>query len=149
MELNSFRKLIVNKVLRPDAFIARLNEYVSQSLEFKVVEPSWSFVFENPLFKSIIINMGTKSNISNTSSMGRIHKNLFQIAKFNNNRRVTALNCNFLTLSELRVAIKNATDELVLLKNVHLASKDLIDYIKTVVCNMLNRNLNLISLKYK
>lgn len=82
--------------------------------------------------------MGSKSNISNTSSMSRIHKNLFQIAKFNN-KKISALNCNFLTLTELRVVIKNASDELVLLKNVHLATKDVIDYIKTV-CNTVNND---------
>jgi hypothetical protein len=125
-------------VLRPDAFITRLNSYVNNALELKLAEPSWAFVFENALFKSVIVNMGTKSNISSTSSMSRIHKNLFLIAKANA-RRVTALNCNFLTLSELRVVVKNVTDgELILLKNVHLASNDLVDYIKMIVCNMIS-----------
>lgn len=143
VELNDFRKLILNKVLRPDSYIVVLNDYVNKSLDLKLEEPSWDFVFQNPLFKSIVINMGSKSNISNTSSMSRIHKNLFQIAK-HSNQKLTALNCNFLTLSELRVVVKNVSDGFILLKNVHLACKDIIDYIKSL-CNSINSNFFLIS----
>ena len=140
VELNEFRKLILHKVLRPDSYIAFLNDFVCKSLELKLNEPNWNIVFENPLFKSIIINMGSQSNISNTSSMSRIHKNLFQIAK-NNNQKITSLNCNFLTLTELRVEIKNVQDGFVLLKNAHLASSDVTDFIKSL-CDMVNGKLN-------
>lgn len=136
VDLNEFRQLIIKKVLRPDSYIVFLNDYVTKSLELKLDEPNWTFVFQNPLFKSLIVNMGSKSNMSNTSSMSRIHKNLFQIAK-HNNMKMNTLNCNFLTLNELMMVVKNAKDELLLLKNVHLASKDVLDYIK-VVCNSLN-----------
>jgi hypothetical protein len=129
MELNDFRKLILHKVLRPDSYIVKLNDYVNQSLELSIKEPSFRFVFENPLFKSIIINMGSQSNISNTSSMSRIHKNLYQILN-KNNQKFVALNCNFLTLTELRVEIKNIEEGFILLKNVHLASQDIIESIK-------------------
>jgi hypothetical protein len=139
VELNDFRKLIIHKVLRPDSYVVFLNEYVNKSLELELDEPAVGFVFQNPLFKSVIINMGSKSNMSLTSSMSRIHKNLFQIGK-NHGLKIIALNCNFLTLSELRLVIKDAQDELVLLKNVHLASKDILDYVK-VVCNSLNSEL--------
>lgn len=139
VELNDFRKLILHKVLRPDSYIVVLNEYVNTTLQLKLEEPNWNFVFQNPLFKSIVINMGTKSNISNSSSMSRIHKNLFQIAR-HNDQTFTALNCNFLTLSDLRVVIKNVKDGFVLLKNVHLASKDIIDFIKNV-CNSINSKI--------
>jgi hypothetical protein len=139
VELNDFRKLIIHKVLRPDSYVVFLNEYVNKSLELELDEPAVGFVFQNPLFKSVIINMGSKSNMSLTSSMSRIHKNLFQIGK-NHGLKIIALNCNFLTLSELRLVIKDAQDELVLLKNVHLASKDILDYVK-IVCNSLNSEL--------
>lgn len=79
--------------------------------------------------------MGSKSNISNTSSMSRIHRNLFEIAK-RGNKNITALNCNFLTLSELRVELKNASSEYVLLKNVHLADLDVIEFIKNICANL-------------
>ncbi|CAF0814108.1 unnamed protein product [Brachionus calyciflorus] len=136
VELNDFRKLILHKVLRPDSYIIILSDYVNKSLDFKLQEPDWNFVSQNPLFKSIIVNMGSKSNISNTSSMSRIHKNLFKIAK-EHNQKITALNCNFLTLSELRVVVKNVTEGFVLLKNVHLACRDTIDFIKSL-CQSLN-----------
>ena len=136
VELNDFRKLILHKVLRPDSYITFLNDYVCHSLELKLNEPNWQTVFENPLFKSIVINMGSQSNISNSSSMSRIHKNLFFIAQ-KNNHKITALNCNFLTLTELRVEIKGVQDGFVLLKNAHLASKDVTDFIKSL-CDMVN-----------
>ncbi|RNA04920.1 dynein beta ciliary-like, partial [Brachionus plicatilis] len=136
IELNEFRKLILYKVLRPDTYIIVLSEYVNKSLEFSPKEIDFNFVFQNEIFKSIIINMGSKSNISNTSSMSRIHKNLFKIVK-QYNQTLTALNCNFLSLSELRVAVKNVKDGFVLLKNIHLASKDSIDFIKSL-CNSFN-----------
>jgi hypothetical protein len=141
VELNDFRKLILHKVLRPDSYVVFLNDFVTKSLELKLNEPSWDFVFQNPLFKSVIINMGSQSNISNTSSMSRIHKNLFQIAK-SNNQKITALNCNFLTLTELRVEIKNVQDGFVLLKNAHLASKDITDFIKSL-CDAVNRKFKI------
>jgi hypothetical protein len=131
VELNDFRKLILFKVLRPDAYIVLLNEYVIKSLELRITEPSWTFVFQNPLFKTVVVNMGSKSNISNTSSMSRIHKNLFEIAK-RNGQKITALNCNFLTLNELSVEIKNVSEGFVLLKNVHLATADVIEHIKNI-----------------
>jgi hypothetical protein len=140
VELNDFKKLIVTKVLRPDAYISILNDYVLKTLELKINEPNWSQVFENPIFKSIIINMGSKSNISNTSSMSRIHKNLFEVAK-RQQKKITTLNCNFLTLSELRAEIKNVNDGFVLLKNVHLASSDVIDFIKHI-CSIINSNFS-------
>lgn len=136
VELNDFRKLVLHKVLRPDSYIVFLNEYVCKSLELVLEEPNWNFVFQNPWVKSIIINMGSKSNISNTSSMSRIHKNLFEIAK-HNKQKITALNCNFLTLTELRVETKNIKEGYLLLKNAHLASKDITDFIKSI-CDNLN-----------
>ena len=136
VELNEFRKLILSKVLRPDAYIQFLNDYVKKSLDLKLNEPDWSFVFDNPLYKSVIINMGSQSNISNTSSMSRIHKNLFEIAK-NNKQKITGFNCNFLTLTELRVEIKNVKEGFVLLKNAHLASSDVVDFIKSL-CELVN-----------
>lgn len=136
IELNEFRKLILNKVLRPDTFIIVLSEYVNNSLNFKPKEIDFNSVFQNELFKSIIINMGSKSNISNTSSMSRIHKNLFKIVK-QYNQSLVALNLNFLSLSELRVAVKNVKEGFILLKNIHLASKDSIEYIKSL-CNSVN-----------
>lgn len=136
IELSEFRRLILHKVLRPDTFIIVLSEYVNKSLDFKPKEIDFNFLFQNDLFKSIIINMGSKSNISNTSSMSRIHKNLFKIvAQYN--QTLVALNLNFLSLSELRVAIKNVKEGFILLKNIHLASKDSIDYIKSL-CNSFN-----------
>ncbi len=119
--------------------IVKILKYVCQSVELKLNEPNWQTVFENPLFKSIVINMGSQSNISNTSSMSRIHKNLFFIAQ-KNNQKITALNCNFLTLTELRVEIKSVQDGFVLLKNAHLASKDVTDFIKSL-CDMVNSEL--------
>lgn len=136
IELNEFRKLILHKVLRPDSYIIVLSEYVNKSLDFSTKEIDFKFVFLNELFKSVIINMGSKSNISNTSSMSRIHKNLFKILK-HYNQTLTALNCNFLSLSELRVAVKNVKEGFILLKNIHLASRDSIDFIKSL-CNSIN-----------
>ena len=131
--------MILFKVLRPDAYIVLLNDYVCKLLDLKIDRPQWESVFMNPHFKTIIINMGSKSNISNTSSMSRIHKNLFEIAK-HNNQKITTLNCNFLTLTELRVQAKSVQDGFVLLKNVHLATNDVIEFIKNI-CTTLDSNL--------
>ena len=134
--MNEFRKLIVYKVLRPDSYVYVLNEYVNKSLQLSFEQPDWAFVFENPLFKSIVVNMGTQSNVSNSSSMSRIHKNLFLIAA-QHQQKITTFNCNFLSLSELCAEIKNVQEGFVLLKNTHLASKDVIDYIKKL-CDDIN-----------
>jgi hypothetical protein len=137
--LNSFRKLIVHKVLRPDSYVIVLDDYVNSSLELEANEPDWSFIFKNTLYKSIVINMSSESNITNMSSMSRIHKNLFQIAK-QSDCSISALNCSSLTLNELSVAVKNAKEDLILLKSLHLASSDIIEFVAKI-CDWLNSKL--------
>ena len=144
VELNDFRKLLVYKVLRPDSYLSVLNDYVNKSLGFSLEEPTWEKVFQNPVFKSYIINMGSQSNLSNTSSMSRIHKNLVVTAK-QKKQSLKILNCNFLNLSELRTAVKDMKDGYLVLKNMHLASEDLVSYIKTV-CEDLNGKSRPVSL---
>jgi hypothetical protein len=141
VELNEFKKLMLLKVLRPDVYTIFLDEYVNKELHIRTEEPKWRFIFQNQIFKSVVINMGSKSNISNTSSMSRIHKNLFQIAK-SNDIKIASLNCNYISLTELRLIVKEVTEGFVLMKNVHLASKDILDFIKAL-CDKINGNLNL------
>jgi hypothetical protein len=116
-------------VLRPDCFTSVLNDYVKSSLDIKLIEPNWNSIFSNPNFKTIIINMGSTSNISNSSSMSRIHKNLFQIAQ-KMSLKIKSINCNFMSLSELKDEVKNVDASFLLFKNVHLAAVDIIDFIK-------------------
>ena len=119
-----------------------LNNYVNKSLELKVEEPTWEKVFLNPLFKSFIINLGSQANSTSMSSMSRIHKNLIIAAK-QKNQTLKILNCNYLSLSELRVEAKSVSSGYLMLKNVHLASNDVIGYIKTL-CEILNSNILLL-----
>lgn len=117
------------RVFRPDCYMSALNDYVKRSLELKELQPEWEFMFANPLFKTVVINMGSASSISNSSSMSRIHKNLFEIAK-KTNVQIKSLNCNYLTVEELENETKNVAENFVLLKNVHLANKEVVDSIK-------------------
>ena len=71
--------------------------------------------------------------------MSRIHKNLFEIAK-RFNQKIHALNCNFLSGNELKSELKNVSENgILLLKNLHLASNDVIEFVKKI-CSILNGN---------
>ena len=74
VELSSFRQLVVNKTLRPDTYMFALDKYVTETLELRLVAPDATLIFGNRLYNTFIINMGSHSNISSSSSMGRIHK---------------------------------------------------------------------------
>jgi hypothetical protein len=131
VELNEFRKLLIFKVMRPDCFTSVLNDYVKSSLDINKIEPDWNFAFGNPIFKTVVINMGSSSNISNSSSLSRIHKNIFEICqrlKIN----IKSINCNLINLTELKTETNDIKDDYVIFKNVHLASPDIIDYIKNL-----------------
>ena len=118
-------------MFRPDCYISALNDYVKTSLELKEFDPDFKFIFDNPQFKTIVINMGSTSNISNSSSMNRIHKNLFQITQ-KMNLKIKSLNCNFLSVNELKTELKSVQENFLLLKNAHLATKDLINFLKNM-----------------
>jgi hypothetical protein len=139
IDLNDFKKLIVYKVMRPDSYVIALNEYVNKSLNLKLEQPSWDFIFNNPIYKSIIINMGSQSNLSNSSSMSRIHKNFYKINQANGNSKVISLNCTFLSLEEIKADIREATEGFVLLKNIDSSSLEVIDYVKQL-CQALNKS---------
>ena len=131
--------MIIHKVLRPDSYITALNDYVNQALDLKLEEPSWEFVFNNPHYKSLIINMGSYSNISNSSSMNRIHKNLYVINEMNGNHKIAVINCTFLNLDEIKAELKEVVDGFVLFKNIDLATKEIIEYVKEL-CECLSRS---------
>jgi hypothetical protein len=137
VELNEFRKLfLVHRVLRPDTYAVKLHSYVNKMLDLKLDTWKWKDLFNNDNNKCIIINMDKNTDISITSTINRIHQNLDLLAK-KYKTSVILLNCDNLSVDDFNDEKEKIQSGLFILKNIHLASKDIFNCIKST-CDSLS-----------
>ena len=136
VELNEFRKLLVHRVLRPDTYAVKLHSYVNKMLDLKLDTWKWKDLFNNDNNKCIIINMDKNTDISITSTINRIHQNLDLLAK-KYKTSVILLNCDNLSVDDFNDEKEKIQSGLFILKNIHLASKDILSCIKST-CDSLS-----------
>ncbi len=145
IDLNSFRALIVHKVLRPDTYTTALSLYVNKTLHLELQQPSWEFIFANPTYKTIIINCGTRDSI-HQCLVYNVHGTFHQANKLiGGNQPTVDLDCTLATISEIQTALKQVSTGFVLLRNVHVATPEMV----TIIQHTCEENDQSQDLKYR
>lgn len=142
VELNEFRKLLVYRVLKPDIYLIKLEQYVNNMLQLKLNSLKWKDIVYKTM-KPIIINMDKNVDYSITSASIKIDKLLNSIAK-KREISIKYLNCDNLTVTDLSNEIEKMKSGILLIKNLHLANRDVLEFIKSL-CDYIGGLKNIFS----
>lgn len=124
VDLSEFRKLLIFRILRPDAYIVKLHQWVQESLNIEPTEYEWKKIFRERS-KVVIINAPIDSLDNGVYDM---HKRLFLLFESYNEKKIV-YNCNNLSINELKADVGKLKKGFLILKNIHLASEELLTLI--------------------
>ena len=132
IELNDFRKLLIHRVLRPDTYPLKLHEYTNKMLEITFSTWNWETLFDSDDDNCIIINIDNNLDIPISSKINKLYDNLVFLAK-KNETTIIVLNCDSLSANEFNEEKDKIENGLLILKNVELASGEVLLSIKATL----------------